>query len=75
MSDIKSAYRAGRDAVSGASKRTRLKLLLLPGIAVAGVNLVLAYRARSISDAVIAGVVWLVVYPVLVILFNRPPKS
>src|SRR5690348_3689674 len=42
MNDIKSAYRAGRDAVSGASRRKQLMLLLLPGVGVLLVNFVLA---------------------------------
>lgn len=67
MSDIKSAYRAGSDAVSGASRRKQLMLLLLPGAGVAVVNFVLAYRARSISDAIVAGIVWLFVYPILAV--------
>ncbi len=79
MTDIKSAYRAGSDAVSGASRRKQLMLLLLPGVGVAVVNLVLAYRARSISDAIIAGIVWLVIYPILAVRylprFHGRPKS
>jgi len=79
MSDIKSAYRAGRDAVSGASRRKQLVLLLLPGVGVAVVNLVLAYRARSISKALIAGILWLVIYPIVAVryspLFHGQPKS
>jgi len=80
MSDIKSAYRAGSDAVSGASRRKQLMLLLLPGVGVAVLNFVRAYHARSVSGALIAGIVWLVIYPILAIrysppLFHRRPKS
>ena len=67
MNDVKSAYRAGSDAVSGASRRKQLVLVLLPGVGALVVNFVLAYRARSISDAIIAGIVWLVVYPILAV--------
>jgi hypothetical protein len=79
MSDFKTAYQAGRDAVSGASRRKQLALLLLPGVSVAVVNLVLAYRARSISSALIAVILWLVLYPIFTVRYSqvldRRPKS
>jgi hypothetical protein len=80
MSDIKSAFRAGSDAVSGASGRKQWMLLLLPGVGAAVVSFIRAYHARSVSEALIAGMVWLVIYPILAVrysplLFHRQPKS
>jgi hypothetical protein len=45
MSDIKSAFRAGSDAVSGASGRKQLMLLLLHGVGVAVASFILSEAA------------------------------
>ena len=75
MNETKSAFQAGRDAVAGASGLPRLILLLSPGVVVAVVNFVKAYHLRSISDAIVAGLLWLVLYPFLVLRYSPRPKS
>jgi hypothetical protein len=80
MTDIKGAFKAGSAAVWGASRNRRLVLAILPGVVVATVNFVHAYHKRSISDAIIAGLLWLVIYPVLFIRYsplfsNDRPKT
>jgi len=75
MSETESAIQAGRDAVAGASGLPRFILLLSPGVVVAVVNFVKAYHTRSISNAIVAGLLWLVLYPFLVFRYSPRPKS
>jgi|HubBroStandDraft_2_1064218.scaffolds.fasta_scaffold09362_7 hypothetical protein len=70
MSDTKTVIDAGHDIVTGATGRLRLVVLVSPGVIVAMVNFVEAYHKRSISDAIVAGLLWLVLYPFLALRYS-----
>jgi hypothetical protein len=65
MSDLKAAI---RDAVNGTDRR--LRLLLLVGVTVAVVDLVRAYLHRSLDEAIITVIVWLILYPILAVKYS-----
>jgi len=56
-------------------RRRRLLLALLASDAVVGlINLILAYRARNVINAAVAGVVWFVIAPVFTVWWVRNVK-
>ena len=66
MSQLREAVAQGREAFHRElTKRGTLVFFLQVGGVVAAVNLVKAYEAHSISDAVKAVVLWLVLFPLL----------
>jgi hypothetical protein len=66
MSQLQEATTQNREAHRREFTRGRsLGFFLLIGTAVVIANLLFAYEHRSIRDAVIAAVLWLVVYPLI----------
>ncbi|MFZ0957729.1 MAG: hypothetical protein WAN60_15390 [Candidatus Sulfotelmatobacter sp.] len=63
--ELKVSYTAGRNAAREHVQKHMRALLLCTEVSVGVVDLVFAYRHRSVSDGVVAVLVWFILAPII----------